>query len=157
MRSCLAQVLIEQLALCAALHQMLELLLAVDFDEEFGEFAQRLNRHQLAVDIGARAAVRADHAAHDDLAVVLDGLRLEPAQRAVGQPGETRGHFGALGALTHHIAGAAASGDQQQGVHHDGLAGAGFAGQGGEPRTELELRLIDDDEIAQLEMREHGY
>ncbi len=57
-RSALVQVLIEQLALCAALHQVLEFLLAVDLDQELGELAQCLHRHQLAVHIGARAAVR---------------------------------------------------------------------------------------------------
>ena len=71
---------IEQLALRAALHQMLEFLLPVDFDQIFGELAQRLNRNHLAVDVGARAAVRADQPAHHDFAIVLDRLRLEPAQ-----------------------------------------------------------------------------
>ena len=136
---------------------MLKLLLAVDFDQEFGELAQRLNRHQLAVDVGARAAVRADHAAHDDLAVVLDRLRLEPAQGTLGEPREAGGDFGALGAVSarrRRRRGLPAI--EQQRIDHDGFAGAGFAGQRGEARSELELRLIDDDEIAQLKMREHA-
>src|ERR1700690_2783522 len=75
---CAAQMLIEHLALRAALDQMLKFLLTMDFYEEFRKFAQRLNRHQLAVDVGARTAVRARHPAHRDLAVVLNGLLLEP-------------------------------------------------------------------------------
>ena len=108
----LVQMLIEQLALRAALHQVLELLLTVNLDQELGELAQCLHRHQLAVDIGARAAVRADHAPHDDLTVVLDRLRLEPAQRPLGQRREAGGNFGALGAVAHDVARPAASGNR---------------------------------------------
>ncbi len=36
---------------------------------------------------------------------------------------------------------AAAAGDQQQCVDHDGFAGAGLAGEGREAGTEFELRL----------------
>ena len=153
---CIAETLIEQVALGAALDQMLELLLTVDLDQHVGEFAQRLNRHHLPVDVGARAAVRADHPAHEDLAVVLDRLRLEPAQRACGRVREACRDLGALGAVAHHIPGAPASGDEQQGIDHDRLAGPGLPGERGETGAEFELGLIDDHEIAQLEMREHA-
>ena len=79
---------VEQLALRAALHQMLKFLLAVDLDQEFGELAQRLQRDQLAVHVGARAAVGADDPAHDELAVVLDGLLVEPAHAPRRQSSE---------------------------------------------------------------------
>ena len=105
--------------------------------------------------VAAIGTVRADDPAYDDFAVVFHRLSLEPQQGARGQPAKTCGHFGALRAVAHDIPGTAAAGNEQQGVHHDGFAGTGFAGQGGQPFAKLEFRLIDDDEIAQLKMREH--
>ncbi len=135
---------------------MLVLLLAVNLDQELGQIAQRLDRHQLAVQVGARAAVRADHPSHDQLAVVLHRLLLEPAQRPLGQPREAGGDLGALGAVAHHVPGRAPAGDQQERIDHDGFAGTGLAGERGEAGAELELRLIDDHQVAQLKMGEHG-
>ena len=129
---------------------MLVLLLAVDLDEQIGELAQRLQRHELAVHVGARAAVGAEHAPQDELALVLDRLLLEPAQGAGRERGEAGSHLGALRALTHDVAAAAPARDEQQRIDHDGLAGAGLARERGQSGAELELRLVDDDEIAQF-------
>jgi hypothetical protein len=135
---------------------VLVLLLSVDLDEQIGELAQRLQRHELSVHVGPRAAVGAEHAAQDELALVLDRLFLEPAQRVRGERGEGGRDLGAFRALTHDVAGAAPARDEQQRIDDDGLAGAGLAGERGEPRAELELRLVDDDEIAQLQLSQHG-
>ena len=60
-------VAVEQLALRGGARQGLELVLAVDIDEDVAGFAQQLHRHRLAVEVGARAAIAADDAAHGEL------------------------------------------------------------------------------------------
>jgi len=152
----LVEMLIEHLALCAALDQVLKLLLAVHLDEEFGKLPQLLYRHQLTVHIGTRAPIDADHAPHDHLVIVFDGLRFEPRDGRIGKGGEARRDLGSLGALTHDVGAAAPAGDEQQGVDDDGFSGTRFAGQRREPRTEIQLRLVDDDEILELQMGEHA-
>ena len=148
--------LVQHFALCAAIHQVLKFLLAVDFDEKLRQFPQGLDRHHLAVHVGARAAVRADHPAHHDLAVVFHGLRSSQAIAAAGSASKLARHLGTLGSLAHHIAAGPAAGDEQQCIDDDGFAGAGLAGQRGEAAFELELRLIDEHQIAQLKMSQHG-
>jgi hypothetical protein len=51
--------------------------------------------------------------------------------------------------------GATASGEQQC-VDQDRLAGAGFAGEHRQARGELQLGGIDDCEIADLDVKQHG-
>ena len=149
------QALIEKLALGAALDQVLIFLLAVNLDQKFRQLAQRLERDELTVDVGTRASVRADHATYDDLAVVVHRLRIQPGARAGGEPREACRNLRSLGAVAHDVAGAAAAGDEHQGVHHDGLAGPGLAGQREESRAELELRLVHDHQIAQFQVSQH--
>ena len=67
------------------------------------------------------------------------------------------GDLGALRTLARDITGSAAARDQQQGIDHDGLAGAGLAGQGGEAAAEFEFRMIDENQVPQLKMRQHGH
>ena len=86
---------------------------------------------------------------------MLDRLFFEPAQGAGREGGEAGGDLGAFCALTHDVAGAAPARDEQQRIDHDGLAGPGLAGERGQSGAELELRLVDDDEIAQLKLSEH--
>ena len=150
------QVLVQHLALRAAIHQALEFLLAMDFDEELRQFAQCLERHHLAVHIGARTAVRADHPPHHEIAVVFDCLRLEPGLRCAWKRVKTRRDFGALRALAHDVAAGAAAGNEQQRIDDDGFAGAGLAGERREAGPKFEFRLIDEHEIAQLQVGEHG-
>ena len=87
---------IEHLALGLAFHQVLELLLAVDLDQGLGEVAQGLQGHELPIDVRPRAAVEADDAPHQHLAVVLHRLSFEPVQGARGQFGEHGRRLGAF-------------------------------------------------------------
>jgi len=45
--------------------------------------------------------------------------------------------------LAHHVARAAAAGDQQQRIDDDGFAGAGLAGERSEAGFEFDFGLID--------------
>ena len=155
-RQCRVETLIEQIALRGAFDQVLKFLLAVNFDEEFAELPQLLEGDQLPVDVGARAAVRADHAPHDHFLVVLDVLGVEPGQGGGGQGREAGGDFGALRPLTYDVGGRPAAGNQQQCVHHDGFPGAGLARQRREAGSEVQLGRIHDDQVTELQMREHA-
>jgi hypothetical protein len=148
---------IEHFALRIASDQVLKFLLAVNLDEQFRKLRERLEWHHLAVDISPRSAVHGDHAAQQHLAVVLDGLAVEPRARTRRQIDERRRRFGPLRALAHVALACTAAGEHDQGVDDQGLAGAGFAGQCREPRPEVERRLLDDHEIAQLQMSQHGW
>src|SRR5579859_717327 len=152
----LVETLIEHLPLCAALDQVLKFLLAVYLDEVFGELLELLYWHQLTVHIGTRASVDADHAPHDHLVMMFDGLRLEPGDGRIGQGGKTRRDLRPLSPLAHDVDAAAPAGNEQQGVDHDGFSGAGFAGQRREARTEFQFRLVDNDQILELQMCEHA-
>ena len=77
---------------------------------------------------------------------------------AIGPGGTSRRAFlglGAFGALTHDVPAGAAAGNQQQCIHHDGLAGAGLAGECAQAGAEFQFGLIDDHQIAQLQMSQH--
>jgi hypothetical protein len=147
----------QQLALVAAPGERLELQLPVHLDEQLAQAAQRLHRHRLAVDVGAAATVRGHGAAQQHLAVVLDLLLLQPGQGGrVRGHGEAGRHFGALRAVAHGAAVGPSAHRQQQCIHEDRLAGPGLARQHGESRTELDFDALDDREVANLQVAEHG-
>ena len=149
---------IEQLALRGALHQRLIFHLAVDIDERLAKLTQCLHRQCLAVDVGARAAVRADYSPqHYGLIFVLDRLLGEPGARSRVVGNRKRGgDLGAVGAMPNDFSTGATASGEQQGVDQDRLAGAGFAGEHRQAGGELQLGGIDDCEIADLDVEEHG-
>ena len=69
---------------------------------------------------------------------------------------ERRGDFGALGAVTHDFGAGASAGREQQRIDQDRFAGAGLAGEHGQARAELQLDGVDDREVADLNMQQHG-
>ncbi len=89
---------------------------------------------------------------------MLDGLGFEPgrARRRRRRRREAGGHLGTFGALAHDVAACPAARDERQGIDHDGFSGAGFAGERGEAGGKFELGAVDQHEIAQLQVREHG-
>ncbi len=144
-------------ALVAAPRQRLEFELPVHVDEQFAERAQRLHRDDLAVEVGATAAVRADDAAQLAFAFVLDRLLREPRERgAIARHGKGRAHFGAFGAVTHGPAVRAPAHGEQQRIDEDRLARAGLAGERGEAAGELQFDGLDDREVADLQVGQHG-
>ena len=154
---CLAEV-IEQLALRAGARQRLEFVLAVDIDDQCADVAQQRERHRHAIEIAARAAIGGDDAAHRELVVGVDrlfGEQVAQRRRAVADV-EGGGELGALRAGAHHFGAALAAGEQRQRVDDDGLARAGFAREHGEPRAHLELDQIDDGEVTNLQVGQHG-
>ena len=69
---------------------------------------------------------------------------------------EGGGEFGAFRARAHDFGAALAAGEQRERIDHDGLAGAGFAGEHREPGAHFELDEIDDGEVTNLQVGQHG-
>jgi hypothetical protein len=58
-------------------------------------------------------------------------------------------------AVAHEAAVAAGAEGEREGVEKDRFAGAGFAGENREPLVEVELDPVDQDDVADRELREH--
>ena len=149
---------VEQLALRGGARQRLEFVLPVDIDDERADIAQQLQRHRNAIEVAARTAIVGDDAAHGELVFRLDGLLREHfAQRRRALADVEGGReLGAFGARAHHFGTALAAGEQRERVDHDGFAGAGFAREHREAGAHFEIDEIDDGEVTNLQMGQHG-
>ena len=150
---------IEQRELAAARHQRLVFVLAVDLDQQPGEFGELRERRRPAVDPGLRAAVGADGAAQ--LAGVVASSSSSCSRSQAGRfgrvdEGEHGDQFGALGAVADHAAVGARAGQEAERIDQQRLAGAGFAGNHGQAGAEIEFGGADDREILDGEVGEHG-
>ena len=131
-------------------------VLAVDIEKQFANGLELRNRHRIPVDKGTRTPVGIDDAPQQAFVVEVECLLLEPC----GDRGQTRDiefsrKLGAPGAVAHQLGAAALAEDQPERVHENGLAGAGFTGQHGHSRFELDIDLVDDRKIANLQVHQH--
>ena len=133
------------------------LVLRVDVDEVFGELAEHGEGGGGVVDEGAAFAGGGDLAADDQGGVVgfdLGGFEQGPD----GQTGGVEGAFDdalAVGVPQHFGVGTVAL-EQTEGAEDDALAGAGFAGDDGETRAEVEVEAVDEGVVADVKVGEHG-
>jgi hypothetical protein len=148
---------VEQVQLMAAFQQRLVFVLAVDFHQQRGQFAHLADGGRAAVDPGARAAFGANHAAQLAGTVFVQFLAREPVAR-FGQVGQIElcRQLRAIAAGAHDAAVGACAGQQHQSVHQQGLAGAGFPADDGQPGTERKIGFFDDGEMADVKGGEHG-
>ena len=158
----MAAVGVEQFELAGLRQQGLVLVLAVDLDQQTGQFGELGDGDRAAVDPGPRAAVGAQGAAQLAGAVVVAALvehflLPEPGQRfrAVAQV-ELGVEFGAFGAVADHAAVGAHAGEEAEGIDQQRFAGAGFAGNDGHSGAEFEFGGGDDGEVAKREACQHG-
>ena len=86
---------------------------------------------------------------------MLGRLFEERGDRPGGIDVEDGLHHRGLGAGTDPIGLGARTGDQQQGVHHDGLAGAGLAGQHVEAGGEGHHRLLHHRQVPDRQLTQH--
>ena len=133
------------------------LVLRVDVDEVFGELAQHVEGGRCVVDEGAALACGRNLAADEQgVAVGFDFGGFEE-----GLDGESGGVEGAfddalgVGAAKHFGIGAMAL-EQTEGAEDNALTGAGFAGDDGEIRAEIEVEAVDEGVVADVKVGEHG-
>ena len=133
-------------------------VLAVDIDQQFPELAAVLERAGIAVDEGAGPALAGDDAPQDAL---VAGIQVPVGQPAPGGwdigDVEGGGDLGAVAARTHRGRVGAIAQAEPQRVQHDGLAGAGLAGDDGHAAGELQVELRDDRVVPDLDVGEHGH
>ena len=132
-------------------------VLAVDLDQRRAERAQRLHAHRLVVDEGAGAPVGELRAPQDQLVVGLDAVvGGQRADRMVARQLEGGRHLPLLGAVAHQRGVAARAERQREGIEQDRLAGAGLAGEHGQPVGEIDVEPIDQDDVADRKPGKHG-
>ena len=126
-------------------------------EQQLAQGPQRLHRHRQAVQVRAAAAVGADDPSQLAFAFVFDRLLIEPGQRrCVAGQRKRRTDLGSLCAVPYRAAVCTAADSQHQRIDQDRLAGAGFAREHREAAAELEFDGLDDGEIPDLQVRQHG-
>ena len=127
--------------------QPLPVVLAVDVQQLPSQLPELRQGHGTAVQTAGVLPVRPQFPLEqqDALGVRGDTLFLEPIQlRQVDELGADQGGFGA-GA--DEVSGGASPQDGVQGVHYDGFARAGLAGEDVEASVELDVGGLDDRDI----------
>ncbi len=147
---------IQQRELAGARQQRLVLVLAVDLDQQRGQFRELGHGRRAPVDPGARAAVGAQGAPQLALAAIVELGFAQPRQR-VGRVVERElgDQLGARGAVADHAAVGAQPGQEAEGVDQQRLAGAGLAGNHGEAGPEFQFGDGDDGEVADGQAGQH--
>ena len=131
-------------------------MLAVDVRQPAPRLLQGLHGHWMIIDKATGAALAGDDPADDAFLLGIDTLFGEPRQEGgKGADVETDADFGALATMTHRTAVRPVPQGQAQGVHQNGFAGAGLAGQGGHAGGEFQFHLVDDGEVADVKVGEH--
>ena len=150
---------IEQRELAPARHQRLVFVLPVDFDEAAGEFGQLRDGGGAAVDPGLRTAVGAQRAAQLAGVAVVVEFHLAQPRGGIGRVAqvEHRDQFRPFSPVAHDAAVRARTGQEAERVDQQRLAGAGFAGDHGQSRAEIQFGGADDREVLDRKMGEHGH
>ena len=131
-------------------------MLAVNFDELAADRPHRLHAHRLIVDEGAGPAVGHLHAPQDEVAGRLDVVAAGGfAGRVIVRQVEDGDDLALHLAFAHQRTVAARPERQRESIEQNGLAGAGFAGQHGQPGPELQIEPIDQNDVTDRELCEH--
>jgi len=148
---------VQQAQLLPALEQALLLVLAVDLQQQAAEFAQLRGGGGAAVDPGLGAAVGADHPPQLAGVAVVELVLPQPGQ-GFGRvlQAEFGAEFGAFGAMPDHARFGARAAQAQQGVHQQGFAGAGLAGDHGEAGRQRQAVRRNHREVRQCHVRQHA-
>jgi len=132
-------------------------MLAVNFHELLPDLAQYLHGHRLIVDESARAPVGELYAPQNKFAAAVEIVCLEHLEGRMARLHLEHGdNLPLFGALPHKRGIAARPERQRECVEHDRLARAGLARQRGEARREIHVELVDQDDVTNGEMDEHG-
>jgi hypothetical protein len=132
-------------------------MLTMDLDERRADHPQDLDADRLVVDEGAGAPVGILHAPQDQVAVGVDLLRLgEGPRRMRHRQVEDRADLALRLAMAHQAAVTACAQRQREAVEQDRLAGTGLAGQHAEPVLEAQVEPVDQNDVADRELSEHG-
>ena len=129
----------------------------MDLDQAAAEVAERLHADRSIVQKGPRPPVRKLDAAQDQAAVGFEVLGSHDIPRRVVRRKIEHGRdLALLLALPHGGPVAAPAKRQSQGIEQDRLARTGLSGQHRQTRPELQVEPVDQDEVANAKLCEHG-
>ena len=131
-------------------------VLAMQIDQLLAHGFELRERRGRAIDPGAAAALRVEHAAQQQrLRIAKIVVRKPPARgRRVAQI-ELGGNLRALGARAQLARFETVAEQQRQRIEQDRFARARFAGQHGEPGAELGVERLDDGKVANRQRTQH--
>ena len=130
-------------------------VLAVDFDRQGTEFAKHRRSDRRPAEEGAAAAVALERPPDDQrfTRIGLDSMAGEQHKRWMASwKVDFGGDRGGFGAGANQTAVGALSKRQSKRIKKDRFAGSGLAGQDSKAAFELERKLLDENDIADLEM-----
>ena len=148
---------VQHVALRIGRKQKLLIVLSVDIGQPGREILQQRHRHRAAADEGARLAAGQNLALDEQLAILdleAGGLQ-QPADGGLVADVEDAGHARAGFAGADHVGRGAAAQQQAEGIHHDGFAAAGFAGQQIEPGVEADAQALDHGVVFDHQLQQH--
>ena len=131
------------------------LVLAVDLHQPAAHLAQHRERGQGAVEIHPPAAGVRDHAAHDQLRVRGQPVRVEHGRHAVGVHAEHGLDDEFRAAAADQVAARAAAQGEADSLHQQALAGAGLAGHHVQPGRERQFQFVDQGDVADVQQAQH--
>ena len=145
------------MAMRAWIDERAVVVLAMNFDQFAGDRPQCLRGHPLIVDESAAAAIRQLQAPQNKAAGGFDVLRLRGHdRRVVLRKFESRADLTLRRAVADQAAVAPGAKRQRKRVEKNRFAGAGLAGQNGKASVEFEIKLVDQNDVADGQLNEHG-
>ena len=150
-------VVVQQLLLHLAPQQAVVFVLAMQIHQHLAQFAQQAGGRGLTVDKGAGRAIGADDAADDAFLGAVQFVFPQPALGLAGLAGvESHADFRLLRTVADHAAVGPVPQRQPQGIEQDRLARPGFPGEHRHARLKLEIELLDDGEVPDVDVGQHG-
>ena len=148
---------IEQAAMRRRIEEPAIIRLTMNFDQHAAQVAHERHTHCFIIDESARAAVRRQHAAQDDLAFALDAVFFRKQDRRMTARQIEDGDGRALGRIAAHARSrpGARTRRHAQRIEKNGFAGARFARQHVEAGRKVERHVFDQHNVANLQRREH--
>ena len=137
------------------LAQHVLLVLAVDLHQPAAHLTQHGQRGQRAVEIHPSAAGVRNDAAHDQVCVRGQPMRVEHGRHAVGVHAEHGLDDEFRAAAADQVAARAATQGEADGLHQQTLAGAGLAGHHVQPGGERQFQFVDQGDVTDVQQAQH--
>ena len=153
-----AAISIQQSTLLDRLEQGVMRMLTMNIDQILARFLQLQSSCRTAIDERSRTTGGFDHTTHQQN-IFLAGKIVFPKpirQAGFSLRGELGGDFRPRGAFAHHAGIGTLAQHQRDGVEQDGFSSAGFTGQHGKTRLEVERQALDQDKIGNGQGQQHG-
>jgi hypothetical protein len=132
-------------------------MLAVNVDQQIAEHAQLLDRHRPAVNPNAGPPRRVDDAAQEALLVIGKLVFFEKLLcRNTFRDHELRADFSLGATLPYQIGTGPLAENRREGIDHDRFARTGFSGQSGEAPVEFQGKVLDENEVSNIQSAKHG-